>query len=250
MSENEILGSTSWNQAQFVGKIIKATKGHDISELELPQTIDLTGKLTEVSDGLMAATLLDPAKKERARVGVAGHDGKLKLSEETVGEKRDVVPKYSTIERSDWRGSQYSKDEYASLVIHTHGAVDHPPSPQDLISLLTDIEDRGIHASIIITPSTRFLLIRTLQTPTRTREEIQEVIEEHERKYKEALNAERLSFVKHMKKFGGVTEENLEKHLAKMDPIIQINLLNDSCRENHIAIYTAVNGGIYKRAKY
>lgn len=251
MSENESSGQTNWNQAQFVGRIVKATNSHDISELELPQTVDLTGRLAEISDDLMKRTLDDPQKRERARVGIVGHDGKLRIdSKESVGVEKEVTPGYSTFVKLDWRGTQYDKDEYASLLIHTHGAIDVPPSPPDLVPLFIDIEDGGVHASIVITPSTRFLLLKTLQTPSRTLEEARGFVAKYDQRYKEAMNAEILSFRKHMTKFGGATEDSLERHANKTDPIVQINLLNEVCRENHIAIYTAINNSIYRRVKY
>lgn len=146
---------------------------------------------------------------------------------------------------------KYEKSELPVLLMHTHGVADRPPSPTDLFRLLLSTEDGGAQASIVITPSSRFLLIRTLQTPNRNASEVKETIATYEETYRGEMDAEVDKFVQHMKRFGGVTEEILKNYTDKLDPTMQMKLLHEFCSKNHIAMYTAIRGSNnYKRVKY
>src|SRR5260221_43660 len=173
-SNSEVPNNNSWNHGQFITKIIKATIDHPISISQLPKTIDLSnGKIAEISHDLLIQTLDDPRRRERGKVAKVDLDGKIRIPQKaTIGDEFQIqtVTELFLDEKNNRR-------EYNAFSIHTHGVLDVPPSPEDFANLLVpskheDIQiPGGVQAEIVITPSARFLMIKTSETPNMTEQE-------------------------------------------------------------------------------
>lgn len=152
-----------WPESRFVGYIVASTAGRPIRVSEIPDKIDLTGKIGSACDYLQAQT------KDREMGIVYFIDGDLKHprlipGEIVTGEKTEIAMKIRAGE--------------TAFKAHTH-PIDRPFSPQDFVSVLLRPEEGGATASTIITPSINMLLLRNENTPKFSRLQAQIEMEPH-----------------------------------------------------------------------
>lgn len=236
ISEQEKATSSQWDHARFVGKIIWATKHHPFVSSDLPKRIDLTGKIGEISDDLLSKTLADPKKRERGKVAKVDFEGKLRISkEESVGEETHVQNSVRLGVKKGLLNPQYSEQEYPAFDMHTHGSIDVPPSPQDFSALLMPVEEGGSQAAIIITPSSRLLIIKTLDTPDFTTKEAEEFVRKS--------TAQIQHYYEHMKKFSPSNDLYMKSTIQR-----NMQFVLDTCRDYKLKLYTSTGGNVYSEA--
>lgn len=246
MSESEHHTKDNWHAKYFTDRIIKAVNGYDIPLSELPGSIDLSGKLTVVFDQLIAETMADPRKRERVRYFKLGLDkNSLILSTTEVGSETSVSSRIDLAITGAFLGPQHARQEYFAFSVHTHGVADMPPSPKDVMQLLSTTEKGGGVAEVVITPSIRFLLVRTIQTPDLEAIEIKQVLETWNNELRTKGKRDLESFSKHMSQFGGAQPHQLLLREAKL----QMDQLTRYCKKYDIAIYTSSKDGRYTLLK-
>lgn len=249
-SNSESEQPTSWSHQQFVDRIKIAVRTHDIPTSELPKRIDLSGgAIGNICDRMIAETIADPRKRERGSYAKVTVDGRMLVSNEiTVGEETRVGLSPKMFMQVDIANPHYSKSEYHALDMHTHGIVDVPPSSQDFLSVLTDAEDYGGQAIIVVTPTTRFLVMRTNETPSRNAEAAREVVDTKAQEFHKAASEEMSRFKSHMGQFGGASREQLVTHNNKINAQLIMKNVLDICKENNLVLFTSTGNNVFVRA--
>lgn len=235
-----------WDTDEFERQIVNAVKGHDIPIKDFPRNIILNGKYQTLFDKLMQETLSDPDKKERGIYAkVASWEEKLKIVDEVqVGfpdhVDLDVDLKYRILVDHP----HYRPSEYKAFSVHTHGIADRPPSPSDTVNLLKATEDWGNQAIIVLTPSIQFLIVRTLETPHLSVEEVQTISNNWSKEHSEKLDEEATKLGNFMKAYGGVSTTQLEKISMQF----QMDMLKKFCEKHQLMLYvsTEYNGQFSK----
>ncbi len=236
MNEEYLDHENSWKHGRFVDAIVQAATRHPIPELRLPKTIDLEGKIGARLDSLIEQTLADPAQRERGFAARVNLDGQLAISKHIdIGTASNV----NLTHRLSWKiknamGSTYTQTEALAFKAHTHGGQESSPTPADLFELLIDDEMKRAQAWFIVTPNIRFLIIRTLQTPEINETELEELIA--------TLNQEYNDFVIEAK-----NQTILPDVFVRMITQKIFKIVTRTCRQNHLAIFTATKKNLFSR---
>lgn len=140
------------------------------------------------ADKLMKATLADPRKREHGQAFYILRDGRIITDEEPyVGGVREdgkgeevLIPIKISKDRSKWfLPKRLRQDKVAVAVVHTHGGVDIPPSPQDLLTLFYPNDElAALTCMIIVTKELKIVIFRGRNTPTWTPEETKRKIDQ------------------------------------------------------------------------
>lgn len=136
------------------------------------------GVFAQVADNLIAMSLSDTQKKERlVRVLVEGNGRILVDQEHTIGSPKEVSIPVKGI-KSDLRFPVRfihpdNKSSYLAMVMHSHGLIDVPPSPNDFytVLLLTSFS-AAASALYVATESQDYLVMRGPHAPQWTDEYI------------------------------------------------------------------------------
>jgi hypothetical protein len=240
----------SWDHATFVNRVKEAVKTHDIPTAELPNRIDLSGgAIGNLADRMLRETLNDPERRERGSYGKVSLDGKLLINEKiTIGQPTSILIDVKNLQEYDFLRPHTSRNEYSALDLHTHGVADVPPSGQDFIGVLKNIEDEGVQASFVITPSSRFLIMRTNETPSRSPEEARAEIQQRNIRIKADAEAEMLKYNQYMRKFGGTSDAQFKAQAAKIEAQFQMKNVLDICHDNNLVLYTSVGNNVFVKA--
>jgi hypothetical protein len=229
---------SSWDHAEFASVLKRTPFEGYVSKNELPYKINLNeGVIGGHSEAMRKETLADPEKRERSRYGKITIDRRLLISNHSIiGNKTDVAPH-----------AEIFSNDLPVLNLHTHGIVDLPPSPMDIRILLPSLQDGGLAAIIVITPSMRFLLLRTKETPRRSAGGIDNIISEHKNETVRQMADEMRQYNNWMSQFGGASKDQIKTQEYKINSTIQMPRVVDLCQTNNIAIYTAQNGNLYTK---
>lgn len=242
---------SQWNHDQFRDTIVESVRSHDIPYSKLPQNINLQGAIGNISNEVLDTTLKDSEKPEYGTYGKVSTEGKLLISKKFTRGRRDsvTITRQFSVEVIPL-APHYAKEEYGALDIHTHGEIDLPPSPTDILSLLSPVEEGGSQASVIVTPQTRYLLIRSIKTPDMSDPEKQKFVQNYRDRLGTAMRSEAAKYSAHFRQLRiPVTEAMLRKHIASDDTqrAAQLNVLLEVCKENYIGLYMGRANNLYKR---
>lgn len=140
-----------------------------------PQKIDIGPQWTARMDELVAETMAHPDHMEHLRAAVVRKGQIIWDNRSFIGELTPIgmrVVSFIDVRQethvAEINGEQrtYTDTDVPLLQIHTHGIRHEPPSPADFGRLVVSRDNLGSTVMEgIITPSARFLMFRTLETP-------------------------------------------------------------------------------------
>lgn len=138
----------------FKDYLLEVVKTERFALENLPSSVDL-GEFGREAERLINFSLQDPKHPEYASMACVDRVGRILLLREAV--------------RGDESGVTFPTTENKRhiLNIHSHGGIDTPFSPGDLEPLFIDpcLEKAAVAAEMLVTPSTKMLLLRTKKTP-------------------------------------------------------------------------------------
>lgn len=248
----EVEHNTShWNHERFRDAIVEAVQRHDIPYGQLPQTIDLQGGIGSISDQILDTTLNDPETPEYGTYGKVTLDGKLQVRKVfTKGKSDSVIIDRDFGVEINQTAPQYSKSEYGALALHTHGDLDLPPSPTDILSLLSPTEEGGVQTSIIVTPETRYLLIRSIRTPDLDHNDKDRFVQEYRQRLRSAMSSEAERYNSHFKRIGiPIDNSMIANHVEDVvtQRKTQLGVLEGVVKDYGIGLYLGGANNQYKR---
>lgn len=225
------LAKETWTHDDFKLYIIDAALKLPISLSRMPREIildkdDNSPSMGTISNELQVKTQADPRKREHFRIGVITLEKKLVFHPTVIGTETNVqtmVNLEGVILRT-LKGN-YTDKEIAALSIHTHGVADTPPSPKDFTRIITEQTVGHEVAFIVVTNSSRFLIMRSLETPDFSQQEAMQIAEKA------------LAQMKIAQQFMNITEQ----YQAQMKFVL------DTCREYRLGLYVATDKNKYKR---
>lgn len=144
----------------FKELLIKTTLSEDRAVEPSIRSINL-GKAGRDAEALLDRSLADEEGMERGRwVLVTDAGGYLLQQRDMVGKKGEGA------NQSVKSNLRLNENKNAAVFIHSHGVVDVPTSPQDIISLFLKLKEGGVTATFVITPEKKSLIFRGPKTPT------------------------------------------------------------------------------------
>lgn len=238
--------TNNWNHQNFRDRIIRATEGYEIAISEIPSTIDLTGAFGEMSDRLVR----DTTNNELATHAKVS-SGKLLLSNNIIeGSERRVSPYIGSkigFEHIDFFNPQYSRLESRAVTIHTH-PIEYPPSPADIRSLLVDSVDGGTQAEIVLARSTRYLILRTVRTPSLGIDESDLWVSGQNEMLAKQLEGQVSQYISHMQKAVGFVEDsNLKNFISKTEILLQLRNLYKVCEKSSLVLFASPGNNKYSK---
>ncbi|MFA6463976.1 MAG: hypothetical protein WCV55_03145 [Candidatus Paceibacterota bacterium] len=225
---------TIWYTDRFIQAIENSVKKHPVPYEKMPEIIEIKGIIADSIDKILKETMDDPEKKERAMSAKINIDGEMMIGNSVnVGTTDKVLTNISLRRKSINNDSRYEKREYLAFVMHTHGTFDAPASFVDMKGLIVDFEKSSVQAVFVITPTTKMLFIRSLETPELGPDQAEEIIKNRtENLTKEIVH-------------------HLIKNKVDSDAAAQIKKnmygILDFCREYKIAIYNSFEGHRYMK---
>lgn len=186
-SPKEVIGSPTLKELLAEAALSPSLAIRDATAIEL-------GEVGREAEELHDRTMVDPQKRERAKWVIVTPDGRVLLQKkESIGSQRfeingpliDVskfvkpqlrVPIFERVDaklRPRWQ--RWSL--FRGMLVHTHGDIEGPFSPDDLYGLfLTEQDFKASPGVMAVTKEKKLLIFRSRDTPQWQEDELQEKI--------------------------------------------------------------------------
>lgn len=231
-----------WTFDTFKSKLIQAVTVHPPTMASLPQTID-TGIFGQRTEELKAKTATDPHKREYLLMAKLDLNNKIVLLDKPVqgdiptskSAEVSFIPKIEQkigIDPVTGR-EELIKTERPVLLLHSHPD-QIPASPQDVGSIIGDIDEFDHVASMIGIPGQNLLLLRTLTTPEFSKPEVTKWVGKWTKEYYRRISQLPGYLI------GAARLANAA--------VINNNLLREMLHEVDVAVFSTKEGNTYTRA--
>ncbi len=227
-----------WSYDQFRSYILEAGRKLPISLKDMPKEItldrekgDTRPSIGTITDEIWSETAKDPQRNERFRAGIRTTDGGLRFQPMAIGTEYHVStksPLKTKILQNPVTLLKYDVNELRLMTIHSHGKQDSPPSSKDFLDIITDQSEKHEVAFVVVTETTKYLLLRSFETPDLPPAQAEAII-----------NTAKLKV--DMQQIGKSREDQFK---------VQLKVMLETCKSQSLALYRTTNGSnTYQRVE-